>query len=429
MNFVEELRWRGMVHNVTPEAEAILNEGCVTGYVGFDPTADSLTIGNLAAVMLLAHFQRAGHRPIALMGGATGRVGDPSGKSAERTLLSVEKLNANLAGQKEQMKKLLDFDHPENGAILVNNYDWFGNMNVLDFLREIGKHLTVNYMLAKDSVKTRMESGISFTEFSYQLIQGYDFKWLNDNYNCQIQMGGSDQWGNMTAGMELIRRMGDGEEKAKVGVITCPLITKADGTKFGKSESGNVWLDPKLTSPYKFYQFWLNSSDADVSKYIRIFTFLDQTEIEQLEAEHAQDPGRRILQKRLAEDVTKRVHGEEGLQNALNASQILFGRSTQETLRSLSKQDFLDVFSGVPQFKVAKTDLDAGIPLIDFLAVSTSIYSSKGEARKALKGNAVSINKVKEKAQDRQVNAADLLQDNYIIVQKGKKKFNLVIVE
>ncbi|MGB1240897.1 MAG: tyrosine--tRNA ligase [Chitinophagales bacterium] len=428
MNFIEELRWRGMLHNSTPGVEELLTkEKPVAAYLGCDPTAPSLTIGNLASLMMLIHFQKAGHKPIALVGGATGMVGDPSGKSAERELKSVEELNYNVAQQKKILQKLLDFEHPVNGAELVNNYDWFKDIPVLSFLRDIGKHLTVNYMMAKDSVKNRLETGLSFTEFSYQLIQGYDFVWLNKNKNCKIQFGGSDQWGNMTSGTELIRRMSGGEE-TEAHAVTCPLITKADGSKFGKSESGAVWLSAEMTSPYKFYQFWLNSSDEDVKKYIRIFTLLDQTTIEALEVEHDEAPNRRVLQKRLAQEVTTMLHGVEAYNTAIQASQILFGKGTQETLRSLSESDFLDIFSGVPQIEVSQAEVEAGINVIDFLAKATKLFSSKGEIRRGIKGNGISINKEKVKNIDAQIMTKDLIADKYILLQKGKKSYGLAVV-
>ncbi len=426
MNFVDELRWRGMIHNISADAEEILTSGeMVSCYLGVDPTASSLTIGNLAAMMMLMHLQRAGHRPIALVGGATGRVGDPSGKSAERTLMTEEQINANLEGYKGQMSSLLIFDSgKENDAMMVNNYDWFKDMKVLDFLRNVGKHLTLNYMIAKDSVKSRMETGISFTEFSYQLIQGYDFQFLYENYGCRIQLGGSDQWGNMTAGMELIRRTSGG----KVGVITCPLITKADGSKFGKSEGGNVWLSAELTSPYKFYQFWLNTSDDDVKKYIRIFTFLPQDEILALEKEQAEAPHLRVLQKRLAKEITTMIHGEEAYNTAIQSSQILFGKGTKDTLLQMPARDFLDVFEGVPQFHIGCDVIEAGVDVVSLIAELAPIYKSKGEARRNIKNNAVSINKEKVTSAEAQITSSDLLNDKYLLIQKGKKNYNLVIV-
>lgn len=428
MNFIDELRWRGMVHNITPGLEKLLDKEMVTAYIGVDPTAPSLTVGNLAALMIIMHFQRAGHKPILLAGGATGRVGDPSGKKAERTLLSLDTLEKNIAKVKQQFSNLLNFDESApNHAIIVNNYDWYKDMPVLDFLRDIGKHLTVNYMLSKDSVKTRLETGISFTEFSYQLIQGYDFKYLYETYNCKLQVGGSDQWGNITAGTELIRRMIQGEAYA----VTCPLITKADGTKFGKSTDGNIWLDPDMTSPYKFYQFWLNASDDDVKKFIRIFTFLTKEEVESLEAEHEQNAGARILQKRLAQEITSMIHGEVAYQKAVEASTILFGKGkkTKEILAALSERELLELLEGVPQFMVNAELLqgDGSVGIINFLAEHTNIYASKGEARRALKNNSVAINK--EKVNDQyQISTGDLLNNKYILVQKGKKNYNLVIL-
>lgn len=427
MNFVEELRWRGMIHNITPKAEEAMNTQKIAGYIGVDPTAPSLTIGNLASLMMLLHFKKHGHHPIALVGGATGMVGDPSGKKAERTLLSKAILDRNIAKNTAQIHQLLSkVSQDESEITVVNNHDWYKDMGVLDFLRDIGKHLTVNYMMAKDSVKSRMEAGISFTEFSYQLIQGYDFKWLYEHHDCKLQMGGSDQWGNMTAGTQLIRRM-LGKEDAHV--ITCPLITKADGTKFGKSESGNVWLAPELTSPYKFYQFWLNVTDEEAKKYLRIFTFLTKKEIEALEVDHAAAPHTRILQKRLSQEVTTLVHSAEAYETAVKASQILFGKGTQETLLALSEQELLDLFEGVPTFTIPKASIEEGVGIIDFLASTTAIYKSKGEARRAIKGNAVSLNKQKVSGIEQTVTTGDLMNGKYILAQKGKKKYNLVIVE
>lgn len=429
MNFIDELRWRGMLHNSTPGVEELLeNEKPVAAYLGCDPTAPSLTIGNLASLMMLIHFQKAGHKPIALVGGATGMIGDPSGKSAERELKSVEVLHYNVAQQKKILQKLLDFDHPENGAELVNNHDWFKDMPVLDFLRDIGKNLTVNYMMAKDSVKNRLETGLSFTEFSYQLIQGYDFVYLNKNKNCKIQFGGSDQWGNMTAGTELIRKMSAEGEETEAHAVTCPLITKADGTKFGKSESGAVWLSPELTSPYKFYQFWLNSSDEDVKRYIRIFTLLDQETIEALETEHSEAPHRRILQKRLAQEITTMLHGEEAYEIAIQASQILFGKGTKQTLRNLSEGDFLDIFAGVPQIEVSRSAIEEGINVVDFLAEATQLFSSKGEIRRGIKGNGISINKEKVSDMNSTTSTDDLIAGKYILMQKGKKSYAIGVV-
>ncbi|MGB0929281.1 MAG: tyrosine--tRNA ligase [Chitinophagales bacterium] len=429
MNFIDELRWRGMLHNSTPGVEKLLeNEKPVAAYLGCDPTAPSLTIGNLASLMMLIHFQKAGHKPIALVGGATGMIGDPSGKSAERELKSVEVLHYNVTQQKKILQKLLDFDHPVNGAELVNNHDWFKGMPVLDFLRDIGKNLTVNYMMAKDSVKNRLETGLSFTEFSYQLIQGYDFVYLNKNKNCKIQFGGSDQWGNMTAGTELIRKMSAEGEETEAHAVTCPLITKADGTKFGKTESGAVWLSPEMTSPYKFYQFWLNSSDEDVKRYIRIFTLLDRETIETLEVEHNEAPHRRILQKRLAQEVTTMLHGTEAYDIAIQASQILFGKGTKQTLRNLSEDDFLDIFAGVPQIEVSQGAIEEGINVVDFLSEATQLFSSKGEIRRGIKGNGISINKEKVSDMNATTTIDDLIAGKYILMQKGKKSYAIGVV-
>ena len=424
-NFLEELRWRGMLHNNTPDVEEYLQSGMATAYYGVDPTAPSLTVGNLAAFMMLMHFQRAGHKPIALVGGATGMVGDPSGKKEERQLLDEETLNYNISRQREVLEKLLDFNVTPNGAELVNNYDWFKNIGLLEFLRDTGKHISVNYMIAKDSVQNRLETGISYTEFTYQLIQAYDFKWLLENRNCKLQVGGSDQWGNITSGIELVRRTGGGQ----VHAITCPLITKADGTKFGKTEEGAVWLSADMTSPYKFYQFWLNASDEDAAKFIRIFTFLDKTEVEALEAEHAEAPHLRALQKRLAREATTLIHGVESYENAVLTSKILFGKATRESLQGLNESQLLEVFKGVPTHNVAKSDVENHTQLLDFLAVSTNIYSSKGEARRSVQGNSVSINKEKISDMRYAVSTNDLLNDKYILVQKGKKNYHLVIVE
>ncbi len=424
INFIEELRWRGMIHDVMPGTEEQLNKEMTTGYVGFDPTADSLHIGNLVPIMLLMHFQRAGHKPIVLVGGATGMVGDPSGKSEERKLLSVEDINHNLESQKKQLMSFLNFEDGENRAEVVNNYDWFKDFTFLDFIRDVGKHITVNYMMAKDSVKKRLETGMSFTEFTYQLVQGYDFYWLYKNKNCKLQLGGSDQWGNIVTGTELIRRKAQGEAFA----LTCPLITKADGSKFGKSEGGNVWLDPKRTSPYKFYQYWLNVSDEDAENFIKLFTLLSKEEIETLVEEHSKAPHLRILQKALAKDVTVRVHSEDDYNAAVEASQILFGKGTTETLRNLSEDMLLSVFEGVPQSTVAKSEVEAGIGVIDFLSEKTGIFGSKGEARRMLKDNGVSINKSKVK-DDYAIGTKDLLNGKYILAQKGKKNYFLVTVE
>ncbi|MDA8963595.1 tyrosine--tRNA ligase [bacterium] len=421
MNFVEELKWRGMIHDIMPGTEEQLQKEITTAYIGFDPTADSLHIGSLVQIMILVHLQRCGHKPIALMGGATGMVGDPSGKSKERNMLSEDVLQHNLNCVQKQMERFLDFDCGDTSAEIVNNYDWFKDFSFLDFIREAGKHISINYMLAKDSVKSRLETGMSFTEFSYQLVQGYDFYWLYKNKNCKIQLGGSDQWGNITTGTEFIRRKDGGEAFA----VTTPLIKKADGGKFGKTEEGNVWLDKRLTSPYKFYQFWLNSSDEDVKKYIRIFTLLTKDEIESLEAQHDEAPHTRLLQKTLAEDITVRVHSKEDLEAAIKASNILFGKSTSEDLLSIDEETFLSIFEGVPQFTVSKSDLNADI--FDFLAEKTQAFSSKGEARRMIQSNAVSINKEKIDV-NKTLSTDDLISDKYLLIQKGKKNYFLVIV-
>lgn len=409
-----------------PGTEEQLTKEMTTGYVGFDPTADSLHIGNLVPVMLLVHLQKAGHKPVALVGGATGMVGDPSGKSAERNLLDLDTLNYNLNSQKKQLEKFLNFDCGENSAEIVNNYDWFKDFGFLEFIREVGKHITVNYMMSKDSVKNRLESGMSFTEFSYQLIQGFDFLHLYENKNCKLQMGGSDQWGNIVTGTELIRRKAQGEAYA----LTAPLIKKADGTKFGKSEGGNVWLDAERTSPYKFYQYWLNTSDEDASNFIKIFTLLPKEEIEALEKEHAEAPHLRVLQKALAEDVTRRIHSEEDLQTAIKASNILFGKSTTEDLASLNQSTLLSVFEGVPQVNISKADLAATENYIDLLSSATNdeIFTSKGEARRMLQGGGVSVNKAKVEDMNAKPEF-NLLQDKYFLVQKGKKNYYLVLVD
>lgn len=419
-NFVEELRWRGMIHQDMPGTEEALMEGMTAGYVGFDPTAVSLHVGNLIPIMMLVHFQRSGHKPYALVGGATGMIGDPSGKSAERNLLSEEILKANQEGVRKQLEQFLDFECGENSAEIVNNYDWFREMDVLSFLRDVGKHLTVNYMMAKESVKKRIETGISFTEFSYQLIQGYDYYYLYKNKNCKIQMGGSDQWGNITSGTELIRRMGQGEAYA----LTCKLLTKADGSKFGKSEGGNIWLDPNMTTPYQFYQFWLNTADDDVYKFIRIFSLLPKEEIEALEKAHDVDPSKRILQEALAKDVTSRVHSVEEYEKAFLSSKILFGNKGADLLKELSAEKVQAVFNGVPHFKIAKSEIESGMQVISFLS-TTGIYSSNGEARRALKANAVAVNKVKVN-ESKEIGKDDLLAGDFIVVQKGKKVYNLV---
>ena len=427
-NFVEELRWRGMLHEIMPETEDHLNQNITSGYIGFDPTANSLHIGSLVQIMILIHFQRAGHRPIALVGGATGMIGDPSGKSDERNLLDAEALQKNVDGIRNQLQKFLDFD-PANpkAAQLVNNYDWTKDYSLIDFSRDIGKHLTVNYMMAKDSVKKRLGSdakvGMSFTEFTYQLLQGYDFLHLYQNMNCKLQMGGSDQWGNITTGTELIRRKLGGKAYA----ITCPLITKADGTKFGKTEVGNVWLDKTRTSPYKFYQYWLNASDEDAENYIKIFTLLNKVTIEGLIVQHQENPHMRLLQKTIAEEVTRMVHSEEDLQKAIQASQILFGRSTAEDLRNLDRQTFLEVFEGVPQSEISRSDLNNGIDMIALLASHTSFLKSNGEARRALSENSISVNKTKVN-ESYAIGSSDLIDDQYILLQRGKKNYFIVKV-
>jgi tyrosyl-tRNA synthetase len=421
-NFIAELRWRGMLNDSTPGVEEHLLKGPASGYIGFDPTADSLHVGNLVQIMTLMHFQRCGHKPVALVGGATGMVGDPSGKRAERDLLDEDALRHNQECVRKQLERFLDFSGTANPARMVNNYDWFKDMGFLRFIREVGKHITVNYMLAKDSVKTRLESGLSFTEFSYQLVQGYDFHWLNKHAGCTVQMGGSDQWGNITTGMELIRRMGGGEAYA----VTTPLITKADGSKFGKSEGGNVWLDAARTSPYKFYQFWLNASDADIERYVRIFTTWEQERVEALIAEHAKAPHLRVLQKELAADITQRVHGESELQSAIAASNILFGNAA-EGLSTLTEQQWLDVFEGVPQAEVPRTALESGVPIIDLLTDHTGFLPSKGEAKRALKEGSISVHKVKVD-DSRTVGTDDLINGRFILLQRGKKNYFLVKV-
>ena len=425
-NFIEELEWRGMIHTIMPGAKEQLEKEMTTAYLGIDPTADSLHIGHLVGVMILKHFQLCGHRPLALVGGATGMIGDPSGKSQERNLLDEATLRHNQEAIKKQLSKLLDFDSDApNAARMVNNYDWMKDFSFLDFIRDIGKLITVNYMMAKDSVKKRFNGegdGMSFTEFTYQLVQGYDFLHLYQEYGCRIQLGGSDQWGNITTGTELIRRKLDGEAYA----ITCPLITKADGTKFGKTESGNVWLDPRYTSPYKFYQFWLNVSDEDAKRYIKIFTLLDRATIEGLIAEHDAAPHLRVLQKRLAQEITTMIHSEEEYRKAVEASSILFGGATSEALHGLDEQTLLQVFEGVPQFTVAAADL--GMTFLDLCAEKTQIFPSKGECRKMVQGGGVSLNKEKVTDPQRAVTGDDLIAGKYLLVQKGKKNYYLVIV-
>ena len=428
-NFVEELRWRGMIHDVMPGTEELLQKEMVTAYVGIDPTADSLHIGHLVSIMMLKHLQYSGHRPVALVGGATGMIGDPSGKSSERNLLDEPTLRHNQECIKIQLSRFLDFtsDIP-NRALMVNNYDWMKEFSFLDFIRDVGKHLTVNYMMAKDSVKKRLSGdgaeGMSFTEFTYQLVQGYDFLHLYREYSCKLQMGGSDQWGNITTGTELIRRKESGEAYA----LTCPLITKADGGKFGKTEQGNVWLDPERTSPYHFYQFWINTSDSDAAKYIRIFTMKTLEEIAALEEEHSAAPHLRILQKALAVDLTISVHSEADLEAAIAASEILFGKGTTETLRQIDEKTLLSIFEGVPQFEISLKDLQAGINILDLLAVNTSVFASKGEARRMMKDGGVMLNREKV-GEEFIVDSSSLLNHRYILLQKGKKNYYLVIVK
>ena len=433
INFVEELKWSGMIHQMMPGTEELFEKETVTAYVGIDPTADSLHIGHLCGVMMLRHLQQAGHKPLALVGGATGMIGDPSGKSQERNLLNEETLRHNVECIKGQLSRFLDFnsDAP-NAAELVNNYDWMKDFSFLDFAREIGKCITVNYMMAKDSVKRRLngeaQDGMSFTEFTYQLLQGYDFLHLYETKNCKLQMGGSDQWGNITTGTELIRRKLGADNEAFA--LTCPLITKADGKKFGKTEKGNIWLDRNRTSPYTFYQFWLNVADEDAERYIKIFTSLDKATIDALIEEHRQDPGRRTLQKRLAEEVTVLVHSREDYELALEASNILFGKATKESLTKLDEQTLLDVFSGVPQFEVSRSLLSGeGTKAVDLFAEHTQCFPSKGEMRKLTQGGGVSLNKEKVTAPDQMVTEADLIDDKYLLVQQGKKKYYLVIAK
>ncbi len=422
-NFVKELEWRGMLHDAMPGTEEYLMEGMQSAYVGIDPTADSLHIGHLVGVMMLRHFQLAGHKPYALVGGATGMIGDPSGKSAERNLLDEATLRHNQEALKAQLARFLDFESDaQNAAVLVNNYDWMKDFSFLDFIRDVGKHITVNYMMAKDSVKKRLSAeakeGMSFTEFTYQLVQGYDFLHLYRTYNCTLQMGGSDQWGNITTGTELIRRIGGGKGYA----LTCPLITKADGSKFGKTESGNVWLDADRTSPYKFYQYWLNTSDTDAEKYIKIFTFLTKEEIEDLVAQHSEAPHLRLLQKKLAEEITVMVHSQEDFDNAVKASEILFGKSTSQDLKGLNEKTFLDVFEGVPQAEIPMSSLDNGLDMIGALSAQTGFLGSNGEARRELKQNSISVNKEKVK-EDYVIGREDLINGKFVLLQRGKKNY------
>lgn len=425
-NFVEELQWRGMVHDVMPETETHLMESMRSAYVGFDPTADSLHIGNLVPIMLLSFYQRCGHKPVALVGGATGMIGDPSGKSAERNLLDEAALRHNQECVKNQLSQFLDFSSgAENQAVMVNNYDWMKEFSFLDFIRNVGKHITVNYMMSKDSVKTRLSGesaeGLSFTEFTYQLIQGYDFLHLYKNLDCTLQMGGSDQWGNITTGTELIRRIAGGKGYA----LTCPLITKSDGSKFGKSEGGNIWLDANRTSPYKFYQYWLNTSDDDAEKYIKIFTFLNKETIDKLVSEHKEAPHMRLLQKRLAQEVTTTVHSAEEFEKAVKASEILFGNSTSEDLKTLDEKTFLDVFEGVPQAEISKEEIKNGLDIIGALAEKTGFLKSNGEARRALKENSISVNKEKV-SDDFTVSENDLINGQFVLLQRGKKNYFII---
>ncbi len=431
--FVEELRWRGMVHDIMPGTEEQLDKEMTTAYIGFDPTSDSLHIGSLVPIILLVHLEKAGHKPVALVGGATGMIGDPSGKSDERNLLDEATLNHNVAGIKNVLSRFLDFNSNEkNAPVLVNNYDWMKDFSFIDFARDVGKRITVNYMMAKDSVKKRLSGdegsvGMSFTEFTYQLIQGYDFYHLHKIMGCKLQMGGSDQWGNITTGTELVRRMNVGDDTAKAYAMTCPLITKADGSKFGKSEGGNVWLDADKTSVYKFYQFWLNTTDEDAEKYIKIFTFLDKDTIDTLIVEHKENPGFRALQKKLAEEVTTFVHTKEEYENAVKASQILFSKDFKNDIKQLNESLFLDVFEGVPQAEVSKDKIDAGLDMIAALSAETNFLASNGEARRALKENSVAVNKDKV-GEDYTITTEDLINDKYVVINRGKKKTFIIKV-
>jgi len=422
-NLIEELQWRGLVQDIIPETEQLLMKEKVSGYIGFDPTSDSLHIGSLVPIILLMHLQKAGHKPFALIGGATGMVGDPSGKSAERNMLSKEQINLNVQGVKKQLSKFLDFDsNAENAAVLVNNIDWFTDFTFLDFIRDVGKYITVNYMMSKDSVKKRLETGMSFTEFTYQLVQGYDFFHLYQTYGIKLQMGGSDQWGNIVTGTELIRKKIQGEAFA----FTAPLIKKADGGKFGKTESGNVWLDASKTSPYSFYQFWLNTTDEDAEKYIKIFTFLAKVEIDEIIASHSESLHLRTLQKRLAKELTCMVHSEKDYEFAVEASKILFGDDTSEALKSLNENELLDIMDGVPRFEVTKNEFENGISMVDLL-VNVGILPSKSEAKKMIQSNAISLNKIKNGDINAQINSSFLLNNKYLLIQKGKKNYYLVI--
>ena len=431
-NFVEELRWRGMVHDIMPGTEEQLNKEVTTAYIGFDPTSDSLHIGSLVPIIILVHLHKCGHRPIALVGGATGMIGDPSGKSDERNLLDEAALEKNVAGIKRVLSRFLDFNSTEpNAPVLVNNYDWMKEFSFIGFVRDVGKRITVNYMMAKDSVKKRLTgeagSGMSFTEFTYQLIQGYDFYHLHKHYNCMLQLGGSDQWGNITTGTELVRRMNDEGEK-EAFAMTCPLITKADGSKFGKSEGGNIWLDADKTSVYKFYQFWVNTSDEDAEKYIKIFTFLPKEGIEQLIEEHRQAPHMRLLQKRLAEEITVFVHSGEEYEKAVKASNILFGNSSAEDLKQLDSATFLEVFDGVPQAEVTMDDINAGLNIVDAFVAKSNFLASNGEARRALKENSISVNREKV-AEEYNVTKNDLINNQFVLLQRGKKNYFILNVQ
>ncbi len=421
MNFIEELKWRGMIHDIMPGTEEQFEKEMTSAYIGFDPTSDSLHIGSLVQIMILVHLQRCGHKPIALVGGATGMVGDPSGKSKERNLLNEEAITHNLRSIQKQLERFLDFDCGDNSAEVVNNHNWFRDFTFINFIRDVGKHISVNYMMAKDSVKSRLETGMSFTEFSYQLVQGFDFYWLWKNKNCKVQLGGSDQWGNIVTGTELIRRKG----KGKAYAVTTPLIKKEDGGKFGKTEDGNVWLDKLKTSPYKFYQFWLNISDADAKNYIKIFTLKDKKEIKQIINEHEATPHLRLLQNAIASEVTSRVHSKEDLEMAIKASKILFGKSTSEDLKSLDEETFLSIFEGVPQFKLEISDIELGI--LDILSEKTKIFTSKGETRRMIKSSAVSINKEKI-TEEFKISNKHLLNGKYLLVQKGKKNYYIIII-
>lgn len=423
MDFVEELSWRGMVHNATPGVREKLAQGMAVGYAGFDPTAPSLQVGNLAAIMMLVHFQRAGHKPLALVGGATGMIGDPSGRSEERCLISEEEIRHNVECVRKQLCSFLEFDAGRNAAEIVNNYDWFRDIGFLEFLRDVGKHLTVGYMAAKESVRQRLESGISFTEFSYQLLQGFDFYWLYENKGCIVQLGGADQWGNITSGAELVRRKAGGEAHA----VTCPLVTRSDGTKFGKSACGeSLWLDPEMTSPYRFYQFWLNVTDDEAARFLRVFSLLSREEILEIEKQQTESPNTRPMQKRLAGDVTVRVHSDAACRQAVDASEILFGKGTTETLKKLSEKEFLDIIEGVPCARVARSTIEGGVGIIDFLTEKTEIFSSRGEARRMIKAGGLSINKSRITDEDAKIDAGNLLNGKYVLVRKGRKNYHLV---